>query len=134
MYNEKAKERTKRYLKKLKTIQFRVKPIVYDHYKAAATIAGYKSMRQFYMDAIDEKMDRIMERENFFYVYGMRERKFGKGCQPMHGYEKKKDDPAGVYYDVLFYNRMLTAEEIENYELDFMGLWIKGNIVPVADV
>lgn len=55
-YNEKQKERTMRYLAKLKEIRFRVKPDDFARYEAAAKKAGYTSMRQFYLDAIEEKI------------------------------------------------------------------------------
>ena len=58
-YDEAAKKRTMNYLKKLKEIRFRVKPEDYERYEEAAAAAGYESMRQFYMDAIDEKIERI---------------------------------------------------------------------------
>lgn len=57
-YNEKQKERTMRYLAKLKEIRFRVKPDDFARYEAAAKKAGYTSMRQFYLDAIEEKIAR----------------------------------------------------------------------------
>jgi hypothetical protein len=57
-YNEKQKEYTMKYLKGLKEIRFRVAPEVYEEYEEAAKKAGYTSMRQFYMDAIQEKIER----------------------------------------------------------------------------
>lgn len=59
-YNEKKKEYTMKYLEKLKEIRFRVKPEEYEIYEKAAKIAGYPSMRQFYMDAIKEKVEKIL--------------------------------------------------------------------------
>ena len=58
-YDEKSKERTMRYLNKLKFINFRVKMEEYKNFEKAAKEAGYPSMRQFYLDAINEKIDRI---------------------------------------------------------------------------
>ena len=60
-YDEKQKEYTMKYLKSLKDIRFRVKPEEYDLYEKAAKAAGYPSMRQFYMDAINEKVKRILD-------------------------------------------------------------------------
>ena len=60
-YDEKQKEYTMRYLKKLKDIRFRVKPEEYDQYEKAANAAGYPSMRQFYIDAINEKVKKILD-------------------------------------------------------------------------
>lgn len=58
-YDEKQKQYTMKYLNKLKEIRFRVKPEEYAVYEQAANKAGYKSMRQFYMDAIIEKVNKI---------------------------------------------------------------------------
>ena len=58
-YDEAAKNRTINYLKKLKEVRFRVKPEEYERYERAAASAGYDSMRRFYMDAIDEKIERL---------------------------------------------------------------------------
>ena len=60
-YNEKQKEYTMEYLKKLKEIRFRVKPEEYQRYEKTAKKAGYESMRQFYMDAIEEKIKKLEE-------------------------------------------------------------------------
>ena len=57
-YNEDSKKRTMKYLEKLKEIRFRVKPEEYEKYEEAAKRAGYTSMRQFYIDAINEKIER----------------------------------------------------------------------------
>lgn len=57
-YDDKQKERTMRYLAKLKEIRFRVKPDDFTRYEEAAKRAGYTSMRQFYLDAIEEKIAR----------------------------------------------------------------------------
>ena len=60
-YNEKQKEYTMKYLGKLKEIRFRVKPEEEEIYKEVAEKAGYSSMRQFYLDAINEKVAKIKE-------------------------------------------------------------------------
>ena len=52
-YNQKQKESTIKYLKTLKEIRFRV--------KEEAKQAGYPSMRKFYMDAIQEKVGKILK-------------------------------------------------------------------------
>ena len=59
-YNEKQKEYTMKYLEKLKEIRFRVKPEEFAWYEEAAKKAGYSSMRKFYMDAIEEKIEKIL--------------------------------------------------------------------------
>lgn len=58
VYNEAHKKATMKYLGGLKEIRFRVKPEEYERYQEAAQKMGYESMRQFFMDAIDEKMAR----------------------------------------------------------------------------
>ena len=55
-YDEKAKIRSMKYLAKLKEIRFRVKPEEYELFRKAAEDQHYKSMRQFFLDAIYEKM------------------------------------------------------------------------------
>lgn len=60
-YNEKQKASIMRYLDKLKEIRFRVRMEEYDRYVRAAKAGGYSSMRQFYMDAIDEKIQNDKE-------------------------------------------------------------------------
>lgn len=52
------KEAITRYLAKLKTIAFRVKPEEYDRFEKAAKEQGYPSMRQFFLAAINEKIER----------------------------------------------------------------------------
>lgn len=51
------KEATMRYLATLKEIRFRVKPEEYARIEQAAKAQGYESMRQFYLDAIEEKIN-----------------------------------------------------------------------------
>lgn len=58
VYDKKQKEYTMNYLKKLKEIRFRVTPEEFQRYEEAAKKAGYPSMRQFYLDAINEKIER----------------------------------------------------------------------------
>lgn len=55
-YNDKQKEYTMRYLKKLKEIRFRVSQEEYAEFEKFAHDNGYDSMRQFYLDAINEKI------------------------------------------------------------------------------
>ena len=63
-YDEKAKQRTMKYLEKLKEIRCRVKPDEFSKYETAAKEAGYPSMRQFYLDALNEKTNKILNRED----------------------------------------------------------------------
>lgn len=55
------------------------------------------------------------------HKYGMRLRGFSIGCQPMDGFYEKIDDPKGRYYDILVYDRMLTGQEVTDYELTYLG-------------
>ncbi len=59
MYNESQKKATIKYLQKLKDIRFRVKPEEYQEMQDAAKKAGYSSMRQFFLDAISDKINSI---------------------------------------------------------------------------
>lgn len=52
------KEYHNEYLKKLKEVRFRVKPEEFDEMEQAAARMGYKSMRQFFLAAIKEKIER----------------------------------------------------------------------------
>lgn len=52
------------------------------------------------------------------YKYGMRLRGFSMGCQPMAGFIRREDDPAGKYYDIIVYGRKLSEQELRAYELD----------------
>lgn len=49
-----------KYLGSLKDIRFRVKLEDYQRYEEATKEAGYPSMRKFYMDAIEEKVEKIL--------------------------------------------------------------------------
>ena len=117
-YDENAKKRIMKYLKKLKEIRFRVKPDFFEVCQEAAEIAGYESMRQFYLDALQDKIDEIMKDRT--YSYGMRLRGFSPGCQPKEGFLERSDDPSGQYHDIITYNRRLSAEELAEYELDYL--------------
>ena len=56
-----------------------------------------------------------------FYYYGMRLRGFSPGCQPMDGLIRRIDSDSPRWHDVLVYRRPLTADELKNYELDFIA-------------
>ena len=55
------------------------------------------------------------------YKYGMRLRGFSIGCQPKEGFVERQDDPTGMYWDILIYDRELTEDEMRHYSLDFLG-------------
>lgn len=69
------------------------------------------------------------------YVYGMRNRGFSLGCQPMDGFVRR-EDCVGGYHDLLVYNRKLTEEEVRNYELDLVRetLYHTYKTIPIKDV
>lgn len=56
------------------------------------------------------------------YVYGMRLRGFSIGCQPMNGFIERRDSVADNFYDVLVYSRLLTEQELKDYDLTFIGM------------
>lgn len=58
-YNEKQEEYTMKYLEKLKEIRFRVKPEEFRIYEEAVKKGGYSSIRQFYMNALNEKVKKL---------------------------------------------------------------------------
>ncbi len=53
------------------------------------------------------------------YIYGMRVRGRGFGCQP-NDFIDVRNDEKEKYYDILSYERELTNEEILKYSLDFI--------------
>lgn len=55
------------------------------------------------------------------YKYGMRLRGFSIGCQPRKGFVERQDDTTGTYHDIIVYNRELTEDELNKYELDKLG-------------
>ncbi len=54
------------------------------------------------------------------YTYGMKLRGFSIGCQPMNGFVERKEDTSGKYHDLLIYDRELTQEELNRYDLDLI--------------
>lgn len=55
------------------------------------------------------------------YKYGMKERGFSMGCQPMKGLVDWEDcEIGGKYYSIIVYERKLTDQEIREYELEFI--------------
>lgn len=51
------------------------------------------------------------------FWYGMTERGFSIGCQPMHGFIERIDDETGGYYDIIVYDHLLPAVEAAEYGL-----------------
>jgi hypothetical protein len=55
------------------------------------------------------------------YVYGMRERGYGEGNQPIEGFVEKMEDPTEAFWDLLIYERELSEKEIKEYDLRYLG-------------
>lgn len=55
------------------------------------------------------------------YKYGMRLRGFSIGCQPLCGIVRVKNSNCNPYFSILWYSRELDQDEIEQYELDYLG-------------
>lgn len=88
--------------------------------KGAALACG-KSLNEFINSAVDEVVDDLNGSTNDtpkYYMYGMRLRGFSIGCQPNDGFIDRIDDRTGRYHDIIIYNRKLSDEETEQYELD----------------
>ena len=60
--------------------------------------------------------------ESTKFVYGMRLRGFSPGCQPMDGWMDTEIDPLDDYWNILIYNRKLTDQERNEYDLDYLGV------------
>lgn len=64
-----------------------------------------------------------------YWLYGMKERGFGPGCQPKEGlaYLATGQRVAVIlaggrkYWDVIAYGKELSSREIVDYELEFIG-------------
>ena len=67
------------------------------------------------------------------YKYGMRLRGFAPGCQPMEGLVEAQEgrcmgDSRRRYHSILVYNRRLTEDEINGYELDDLNEVQRSNL------
>lgn len=74
-----------------------------------------KSKQTIIKLALREYMEKHPERME--YHYGMRLRGFNPGAQPKEVL-RREDDPTGKYWDIIVYDRKLSAAEIDDYELD----------------
>ena len=73
-------------------------------------------------DTTPLKYEKRQKAENKrYYHYGMRLRGCSIGAQP-DGFIKRYDDENGVFYDILVYDRMLTAKETLHYGLDLIKI------------
>lgn len=55
------------------------------------------------------------------YVYGMRLRPFGIGCQPIKLLQEVREDETGRYWGILVYKEKLSDKQVRDYELDYLG-------------
>lgn len=56
------------------------------------------------------------------YVYGMVERRYGKGRQPMEGFCEVIEDLSETFWDILVYDRRLSRVEEREYGLCYLGV------------
>lgn len=61
------------------------------------------------------------------YIYGMRMRAYSPANQPLKGLVNRRSDKSGKYYDILYYDRKLTEDEVYMYELDELDLFCDVN-------
>lgn len=67
------------------------------------------------------------------WEYGMRLRGHSPGCQPKDGLIEVKPGTHG-YHNILVYDRELTDEEIREYELDSMGVYVPHDVFKVTRI
>lgn len=79
-------------------------------------------------EVLDE-MDLDFESENetgeeiegeLYYAYAMLERPVGIGCQPKDFVKFDDVDADMGYYDIVYYNRKLADEELDEYEMKYL--------------
>ena len=67
---------------------------------------------------------------NGLFLYGMRLRPVGIGCQPTEGYIQRyeaedlgflRENEIARYHDVIAYSRKLSEEETRHFSLDYLG-------------
>lgn len=56
------------------------------------------------------------------FYYGMRQRGFSPGCQPVDGFVERTDDYSGRYYDIIVYSKKLLHRDEKYYDLEFLGV------------
>ena len=71
--------------------------------------------------------------EGGLFVYGMRLRPVGIGCQPTEVYIQRyeaedlgflRENEIARYHDVIAYSRKLSEEEIRHFSLDYLGAMV----------
>lgn len=55
------------------------------------------------------------------FMYGMRNRPYSIGCQPMGGLVRVEEDNSGKYWNILYYAFPLLDREQDDFELDYLG-------------
>ena len=67
------------------------------------------------------------------YYYGMRLRGFSPGCQPMEGFIRREDDFTDRYWDIIVYDRELSADDCSHYDLELIADARYNNLWRVRD-
>jgi len=97
------------------------------------SVKFFKRSEQDLIDFMDSKVDKskgigrgtvlkealryYMENHKEEYRYGMRLRGYSPGSQPK-GVLRCESDSTGKYHDILVYDRQLSADEMNDYDLD----------------
>ena len=113
---KKRDEVNQRYIQKAMR-QFMVKINRFTEPELLEWLESQPNKQGYIKELILADMEKNKKRE---YKYGMRLRGFSIGCQPMDGFVERQDDASGLYHDILVYDRQLTQEEMDEYELDWI--------------
>jgi len=74
-----------------------------------------KTFLASHLTPIEQKALGLLYTKSYKYTY--KYRGYSIGCQPKEGFIKYVPRESGMSYGTIFYNRTLTVEEIEEYEL-----------------
>lgn len=55
------------------------------------------------------------------FMYGMRNRPYSIGCQPMDELVRVEVNTPGKYWSILYYANPLSDREQDDFELDYLG-------------
>ena len=127
MYDQKAKERTIRYLEKQKQVRFWMNPFLVDQWEKAAKIGGYKSMRSFYIDAIDRLSKEIMEEhkmKKYEIIENTREVKHAEDIKEGCTLDQQDQEPVVLEsYDTLDEAKEM-LKTYDSFAKDMSGYWL----------
>ena len=91
------------------------------------------------MRCLEDNQTELMAAENKanseggLFVYGMRLRPVGIGCQPKDGFVQRyeaedlgflRENEIARYHDVIAYSRKLSEEETRHFSLDYLGAMV----------